>query len=144
MKLIYLAHPLSAKRHDGSVDHLGILKNIEQARRWFKWACDHYPDYAFNATWIMNCEVYNDANSEERRQGMERNNAHIQRCDALWLLGPKVSEGMLEEAAFAWQKCIPVYDLTSEGLDPLKTPRMPPEDMMLWKPGGLTEQVLGL
>ena len=145
MKLVYLAHPLGAKRHDGSVDHLGILQNIEQAKRWFKWACDNYwPDYAFNATWIMNCEVYNDANAEDRERGMQRNYAHIQHCDELWLLGPRISQGMEDEARFARRCLLPVYNLTSEmlGTRPTSCPRFPPEDMPIWNIDNITQQAL--
>ncbi len=145
MKLVYLAHPLGAKKHDGSPDHLAMLKNRENAKRWYKWACDHYwPDHAFNAMWIMNVEVYNDADAVDRERGMQRNYAHIKNCDALWLLGPRVSEGMEDEALFARRCGMPVYNLTSEGLDPLVTPRFPLEDMVLWKAGSLTQQVLKL
>jgi len=139
MRLIYLAHPLGAKTP------LGMLQNKENARSWYKWACDHYwPDYAFNAMWILNVEVYNDADSLDRERGMQRNYAHIKRCDELWLLGPVVSPGMEDEARFARRCTLPVYDLTSEGLDPRKTPRFPPEDMVFWKQGSLTQQVMKL
>ena len=137
MRLAYLAHPLGAKTP------LQMLQNKENARLWYKWACDHYwPDYAFNAMWILNCDVYNDANAEDRDRGMQRNYAHIKRCDELWLLGPCVSNGMYDEAVFARRCRLPVYNLTSEVLNPRMTPRLPPEDMPLWKQGSLTQQVM--
>ena len=139
MRLIYLAHPLSA--HTPAQ----MLQNKEKARLWYRWACDNYwPNHAFNAMWILNCDVYSDANAEDRERGMQRNYAHIQSCDELWLLGPAVSQGMAEEARFARRCQLPVYDLTSETLDPRKARRLPPEDMPIWKQGSLTQQVLKL
>jgi hypothetical protein len=136
MKQVYLAHPLSAPTKEG------ILRNIHNAKLWYKWACDNYwPDHCFNAMWILNCEVYEDSNQRERDIGMQRNYHHIKRCDELWLLGTEVSKGMESEAKFARRCLQPVYDLTSEGLtNPLNIPRMDPEVMMLWKPDSLTQQ----
>jgi len=137
VKQVYLAHPLGAKTQ------AGILENIAKAKLWYKWACDHYwPDHCFNAMWILNCEVYNDANAVDRERGMQRNYAGIKRCDELWLLGPLVSQGMIDEALFARRLMLPVFDLTSEGLDPQSTPKFPPKDMPLWKAGSLTQQVM--
>jgi hypothetical protein len=134
--MIYLAHPLGADTKEG------IQRNLHNAKLWFKWACDHYwPDAAFNMSWVMNCEVYDDANAEDRDRGMQRNYQHIKRCDELWLLGPRVSNGMEEEARFARRIGQPVYDLTNEGItNPQHTPRMDPEVMMLWDPSSLTQQ----
>jgi hypothetical protein len=142
VKLVYLAHPLAAKRHDGSVDRIKVLQNIKNARLWYKWACDRYwPDHCFNAMWILNVEVYNDANKVDRDRGMQRNFHHIKRCDELWLLGPHISLGMEEEAQFARRCLQPVYDLTNGGLtNPYTIPRLESKDMMLWKPGSLTQQ----
>lgn len=143
MRMVYLAHRLGAKRHDGSVDHLGILQNIRDAKLWFKWACDNYwPDYAFNMTWVMNCEVYNDADATDRERGMQRNYAHIKRCDELWLLGPVISEGMEDEARFTRRCGLPVYNLITAGLDPSRCPRFPPEDFPAWKADSLSQQAL--
>jgi hypothetical protein len=137
MKQVYLAHPLGAKTHEG------ILKNLNTAKLWYKWACDHYwPNHCFNMMWALNVEVYDDANAVDRERGMQRNYAHIKRCDELWLLGPRISEGMEDEARFAHRCRIPVYNLTSESLDPTKTPRFPPEDMVLWHPGSLTQRAM--
>jgi hypothetical protein len=133
VKQIYLAHPLKGD----------IQKNLELARLWYKWACTHYwPDHCFNAMWILNVEVFDDDSSVDRYRGMQRNLQGIKRCDELWLLGPRVSEGMVEEAEFARRCQIPVYDLTTEALHPKDAPRFPPEDMPKWRAGSLTQQVL--
>ena len=135
MKQVYLAHPLSAPTKEG------ILRNIDKAKLWYKWACDHYwPDHCFNAMWILNCEVYNDADQRERDIGMQRNYAHIKRCDELWLLGPEVSDGMDREASFARRCRLPVYNLT--GFEKPLTSKVELTDMPVWKPGSLTQQVM--
>ena len=137
MKLVYLAHPLGAKTHEG------ILRNLHNAKLWYKWACDHYwPDHCFNMMWALNVEVYDDANAVDRDRGMQRNFHHIKRCDELWLLGPTVSPGMEDEALFSRRCRQPVYDLTNENANPIVTPRFPPEDMMQWKATSLTQQAL--
>lgn len=136
MKLVYLAHPLSAETREG------ILLNIHTAKLWYKWACDNYwPTHAFSATWILNAEIYDDANAEDRDRGMQRNYPQIQRCDELWLVGSFVSSGMQGDGLYARRCLQPVFDLTNENAKPHNAPRFPPEDMQLWKPGSLTEQV---
>jgi hypothetical protein len=132
MKQVYLAHPLSGP----------VELNLRKAKAWYKWACDHYwPDHCFNAMWIVNCEVYEDANQRDREIGMQRNYAHIRRCDELWLVGEEVSPGMELEASFARRCGIPVYNLTGFE-EPLTTVRIEPEDLPVWKPGSMTQQVL--
>ena len=135
MKQVYLAHPLSAPSKEG------ILQNIARAKLWYKWACDRYwPDHCFNAMWIINCEVYEDANSRERDIGMQRNYAHIKRCDELWLVGPVVTSGMEDEGNFARRCTQPVYNLTGFDKPPLE--RLSDSRMPVWKPGSLSQQAL--
>jgi hypothetical protein len=95
-------------------------------------------------TRVMNCEAYNDANAVDRERGMQRNYAHIRRCDELWLLGPGVSNGMESEAKFARRCSQPVYDLTNEMANPLTCPRFDPKDMMQWRTDSLTQQAFKL
>jgi hypothetical protein len=137
---VYLAHQLSAKLPNGQIDHPGILKNIESAKLWYKWASDHYRDYCFAAMWIINCEVYEDT-PENRAIGMQRNYEYIKSSNQLWMTGPSVSPGMTDEGSWAWRCHLPVYNLTSE-LDPRLTPRIAPQNFPLWRPGSLTEQAL--
>lgn len=137
MRMAYLAHRLGAKSPQG------VALNLRDSKLWFRWACDNYwPDYAFNMTWVMNCEVYDDADATDRERGMQRNYVHIKRCDELWLLGPIVSPGMEDEARFARRCGLPVYNLTAENLNPATVPRMEPSDMPVWNPHGLSQQVL--
>lgn len=136
MKQIYLAHPLSA------TTAVGIKRNLTLAKQWYKWACDHYwPEHTFNCMWILNCEVYDDADAIQRSRGMQRNLAHIKRCDELWLLGEEVSVGMLEEALFAQRTCkMPVYDLT--GFEAPPNAKISPVSMTKWRNGlSLSESI---
>lgn len=136
MKQAYLAHPLSA------ASKAGIARNLRSAKLWYRWACDHYwPDFCFNAMWIVNCEVYEDANKRDREMGMQRNFHHIRRCDELWLVGLDISQGMEDEARFARKCGLPVFNLT--GFEqPLTTAKIERTDFPVWKPGDLTQQVL--
>lgn len=140
MKLIYIAHPFSEKKRSGQPDLLKMDDNIRKARLWYKWACDNYwPTHTFNTMWLINVEVFNDADKQQRSRGMQRNFTHIRGCEELWLLGDRVSRGMIEEGTYARSYGIPVYNLTSEGLDPSVTPKFPLNEMVPWKPGTLEE-----
>jgi hypothetical protein len=120
MKVVYLAHPLSAPTHKG------IQENLARAKRWYRWACDTFPEYAFVANWILNCEVYDDANAEHRRKGIERNLAVIEKCDELWLVGARISSGMEEEGMHMTYKVGKrVLDWTHLTGDPSNAPEHP-------------------
>lgn len=112
MKLAFLAHPL---RGD-------TTENLARAMRWYKWCCDHYPDMNFEATWMLNCIVYNDSNPVERIKGMERARASAARCDELWLVGGAISEGMALEVGVMNSLGRPVIDLTMIGPEPPSGP----------------------
>lgn len=143
MKQVYLAHPFT----DGmSKDGITAAQNIETAKLWYRWACDHYwPDYHFNMMWVMDIEAYNAGNPpgylaetpDARKMGMRRNFARIRSSQEVWLMGREVTRGMVDEALFALSCYIPVYNLTSEILDPRVTPMLPVASMMKWKPKGL-------
>jgi hypothetical protein len=141
MKQVYLAHPLSAPTSTG------IVHNKEQAQLWLQWACDNYRGtHCFSMMWLLECaNVYTPEQEEESRPaGMKRCLGNIKRCDELWLTGVKVSSGMADEGEYARRCGYRVYDLTTETLDPRTAPRFPPEDMVQWKAGSLSQQVLGL
>lgn len=115
MKLIFIAHPLNASTEEG------IQANLARAIRWYKWCCDHY-DHSFEATWMMNCQIYDDTNEEQRIRGIERALIALGRCDELWLVGGTASAGMRDEAIFMIDLDRPVYDLTFLGLEPPEKP----------------------
>lgn len=111
--MIFLAHPLGAN------SKTGVQENLQRAMLWYRWACDTYwPMAMFEATWMLNCLVYNDADGEQRRRGIERNFGVLMRCDALWLVGGRVSAGMREEAVFTTALGKPIFDLTHLGDEP--------------------------
>jgi len=137
MRHVYLAHPLSASTKEG------IQKNIQFAKQWFRWACDnYYPSHCFNLTWVVNCEVYNDADKLDRERGMQRNYAHIARSDELWLVGPKITQGMLDEATYARRSGLSVYNLT--GFEKPITARIDLRDLPVWLGSGMQQQILPL
>lgn len=146
MKQIYLAHPFTDGMTIGSP---GATRNLARAKLWYRWACVNYPDRLFNMAWVMDIEVFSGpgaammAETEDSRAlGMKRNFARIKSCYELWLMGESITAGMIDEAVFAQRCCIPVYDFTSETLSPHEAPRFPPEDMVQWKAGSLSQQVM--
>ena len=103
MKIVYLAHPVA-----GDVE-----SNLERAKRWMKWVETHHPSFAVIADWIIECQIWDDSNPEHRAAGFRRNLAIIERCDELWLVGPRVSSGMAKERDHALRFGLRVRDLTS-------------------------------
>jgi hypothetical protein len=85
--------------------------NLELARRYYRALSLAHPDKVFLAPWLLNCEVF-DETPENVAKGMERNQAVIDLLAAydrvtqlvgseLWLVGPRVSDGMRAEAEYA-------------------------------------------
>jgi len=103
MRVVYMAHPLS-----GDVEG-----NIRRAKQMLRDLEEKHPDVAIVATWITECEVWDDSNPEHREAGLRRDLAVIAKCDELWLTGPEISAGMMREAAKATELGIPVTDLTA-------------------------------
>lgn len=103
MKIIYLAHPISGD----------APRNIAEAKRWIRWLYDNVPGIAIVATWITECEVLDEANPEHRRLGLQRDVAVIGRCDAILLVGPKLSAGMQAELIAAEAKGLHVLNFVA-------------------------------
>jgi hypothetical protein len=105
MKVIYLAHPLSGD----------VPGNLARAKRWLRWAQAAFASHAVIAPWIQAVELHDDdANAEHRERGLLRDEAVAARCDAVLLVGGRVSEGMAREARVAKA----VIDLTRLGEEP--------------------------
>lgn len=105
-RVIYLAHPLG-----GDVDN-----NLKRAKAWLKFMVDGNPWVAFNTQWIVECELWDDADPEQRRQGLKRCLAAVERCDELWMVGPRISDGMQMERQHAKAFGLRIVDYTHAGL----------------------------
>ncbi len=108
--LIYLAHPVSGD----------VPGNLARAKRWLKWACLSFPDDEVIAPWITECEIFDDADPEQREQGLQRCERVVERCHVLILVGGRISSGMQREAdaARAARYRTRVIDLTHLGDEP--------------------------
>jgi hypothetical protein len=111
-RMIYVAHPVG-----GDVEN-----NIRRAKAWVKYLEAGNPWVVFVSQWIIGVENWDDSKPEDRAIGLRRCFAQVERCDELWLIGPRVSSGMLGEAAHARKFDVKVVDFTGEGRD------MPPTD----------------
>jgi DNA-directed RNA polymerase subunit RPC12/RpoP len=104
MKVIYMAHPVSGD----------VPGNIERAKRWVRYLEEQFP-VAVVASWITECEIWDDDNPEHRAAGLARDLAVLSRCEELWLVGLRISTGMAMERDHAIKKGLSVRDLTGEG-----------------------------
>lgn len=107
MQLVYIAHPLNAETREG------IERNRRNAARWVAWAAAR--GVAPVATWIT---LSGEWDESRRDEGLAVDFAIVKRCDALWLVGPRISQGMALEANRAREHGIPVVNLTGRELPP--------------------------
>ena len=104
MKLTYMAHPVAGD----------APANLARAKLWLKWLTESREEpSAVIAPWIIACEIWDDANPEERTQGLERCKAAIERCDEIYLVGGRVSNGMEIERRHAMRHGLTVIDITA-------------------------------
>lgn len=96
--VVYIAHQLAGNRR----------KNRREALAWASWAGKL--GLAPSATWIALAEVCDEETG--RALGLEIDKALVERCDYLFLCGPRVSGGMEEEEKHARAHGVPVVDLT--------------------------------
>lgn len=115
MKVVYIAAPLSAPTAEEMAD------NRARAARWAAWA--FYQGVSPVCSWIVLTGEIPDDNVELRKRGLEVDCAHVERCDALWLVAGRVSTGMGVEADHARKFGVAVHDLTHLGAEP---PALPP------------------
>jgi hypothetical protein len=117
MRVIYMAHPLA-----GDVNDPGVrLANLAKAKRWYLWIVRNFPDAAIIADWIISCEVLDDANPENRKQGMRMNTALLPLCAEIWLVGGFQSKGMTDERVKMEQLTRRIVDLLFLGSEPPET-----------------------
>jgi hypothetical protein len=113
MRVIYLAHPVGAPTPEG------VHANLAKARRWIRWIYDNFPNVAVVADWLITCEVLDDFDPEHRAHGMKMNKAVIPRCDEFWMVGGRISTGMVAEQGIAIEHNRRIFDLTWLGEEPL-------------------------
>lgn len=106
MKMIYMAHPV---RGD-------IKGNRAKAKIWLKWLTEsrEVPTLVL-APWLYETEIWDDHNPEHRAAGLERCKGLIERCDELWAVGGRITEGMEVECLHAIKHGKTVVDLQTMG-----------------------------
>ncbi len=97
MKLIYIASPLRGDYE----------KNIRNAAAYCEKACAAGV-LAF-APHLYFTQFYNDTIPEQREKGLEMGLAMLEKCEELWVMGTRISEGMRGEIAHARELGVPVY-----------------------------------
>lgn len=102
--VVYVAHPLNAPTREG------IEANLREGALWCAWLAEHF-EIAPVAPWIHMAQVL-DETPENRAMGLECDLATIAVCHELWMVGPRISSGMLLEAQEAFARGKPVRDLT--------------------------------
>lgn len=103
-KLVYIAHPLSGPDH---------ATNRANAAKWCAWAARQ--GVSPIADWIILSGELAET-PENRALGLDCDFAAIRRCNELWLVGGRVSEGMKLEADYARSGGVTVRDLTWYGV----------------------------
>lgn len=98
MKVVYIAHKLSASSQEG------MSVNRELAKDWLA-HCAKLGNAPI-ASWIPLSERWSE--EEGRELGLKIDVKLIERCDEVWLCGPVVSAGMKIEAEAAERLNIPV------------------------------------
>lgn len=100
MTLVYLAHPVSG---------LSKVELITSVSCWLAQLVKAYPGHAFAAPWLAYVLALDDGNQTHRDRGVRDDLECLSRCDEVWLLGPRISSGMLDEAHFAVLHDMPVW-----------------------------------
>jgi hypothetical protein len=107
MKVVYVAHPLGS----------GADREANRARaaRWAVWAAEQ--GVAPVADWILIAGAWRES-EEARARGLAIDCALVARCDEIWLVGGRISEGMRVEANAALAAGAGLRDLTELGEEP--------------------------
>lgn len=104
-RMVYVAHPVGGD----------VAGNLVRAKAWLKYLEAGNPWTVFVSQWILGCENWNDADPVQRAQGLKRCYAQVERCDEIWLVGPRVSSGMFLEQWWAQQFGVKVVNFTGKG-----------------------------
>lgn len=89
---VYCAHPLTAPTREG------IDENRRRAAKWAAWLWRQ--GFSVQCSWIV-CTGELEETDENRELGLKSDCEQVSRCDIMALCGPKISSGMLREAAAA-------------------------------------------
>lgn len=95
-----------------------VACNLARAKRWMAWLTAADDGCAFVAPWITAVEILRDDVAEDRARGMRDNMVSLRRCDALVLVGGRISPGMALERAEAEVYGLTVIDATDMGEEP--------------------------
>jgi hypothetical protein len=105
-KRVYVAHPVGGD----------VANNLRRARAWYKFLTEGNPWISFQCQWLIDCELWDDADPAAREQGLKRCLANVEGCHELWLVGPRISDGMARERQHAKAFGLKVVDYTHAGL----------------------------
>lgn len=108
-RVVYLAHPVGAP----TVDE--IMDNLSRARRWLRALVDA-TDWSIVASWMPYVETLDE--ERYRARGLADDLACLERCDAIVLVGGRLSVGMKVELDHAIARGLLVVDLTPIGEEP--------------------------
>jgi len=108
MRVLYMAAPVGTGT--------AVRGNICRAKRWLKWLYTAFPEDVVIAPWLTDATViYLMADDDIGREKiLRRCEAVAALCDAVLLVGGKVTEGMRREA----DACLVVRDMTRLGDEP--------------------------
>lgn len=109
MRLIYLAHPVGEGPERA--------ENLQRARRWWRWALEHFPNIAILSSWVVECELLEET-PQNRDRGLKRDLELVRHSDEVWLCGSWVSPGMALEANEAKRLGITVVEFLTEDGEP--------------------------
>jgi len=102
MKTVYIAHPLGDGQ-DRNANRILATNYVMIAANM---------GFAPIADWILLSGVWGE---DKREQGLAVDKTLIEKCDEVWLCGPRVSPGMLIEARHAFYHGIPTYRVKETG-----------------------------
>lgn len=107
--VVYIAHPLNAETRKE------IDANRARASRWCAWAAGI--GVAPVADWIILSGEWSES-PENREISFEIDKSLISKCHEVWLVGGRISGGMLIEARFACEIGVGVRDMSKLGPEP--------------------------
>lgn len=94
---------------------IAIKSNLARARRWLRWLVEN-TDWSIVCSWMPYVETLDEA--KWRARGLEDDKAALERCDAIVMVGGRVSSGMAIERDHAASHGLRVVDLTEFGEEP--------------------------